>query len=39
MVLAVFTGWLDRQKRQVIAYLMEENHVLRHQLGQRRVDL
>jgi hypothetical protein len=22
MVLAVFTGWLDRQERQAIAYLM-----------------
>jgi hypothetical protein len=27
MVLAVFTGWLDRQERQAIAYLMEENRV------------
>jgi len=25
MVLAVFTGWWDRQERQAIAYLMEEN--------------
>ena len=37
MVLAVFTGWLDRQERQAIAYLMEENRVLRRQLGQRRL--
>jgi putative transposase len=36
-VLAVFTGWLDRQERQAIAYLMEENRVLRRQLGQRRL--
>ena len=37
MVLAVFTGWLDRQERQAIAYLMEEHRVLRRQLGQRRL--
>jgi len=37
MVLAVLTGWLDRQERQVIAYLMEENRVLRRQLGQQRI--
>ena len=37
MVLAVLTGWLDRQERQAIAYLMEENRVLRRQLGKRRI--
>ena len=37
MVLAVLTGWLDRQERQAIAYLMEENRVLRRQLGQQRI--
>jgi transposase InsO family protein len=36
MVLAVLTGWLDRQEHQAVAYLMEENRVLRRQLrGQR----
>jgi putative transposase len=36
MVLAVLTGWLDRQEHQAVAYLMEENRVLRYQLrGQR----
>ncbi len=36
MVLAVLTGWLDRQERQAVAYLMEENRILRRQLrGQR----
>ena len=25
MVLVVLTGWLDRQERQALAYLMEEN--------------
>jgi hypothetical protein len=34
MVLAVLTGWLDRQERQALAYLMDENRVLRRQLGQ-----
>ena len=28
MVLAVLTGWLDRQERQALAYLMEENRVV-----------
>jgi hypothetical protein len=37
MVLTVLTGWLDRQERQVLAYLMEENRVLRQQLGQQRL--
>ena len=37
MVLAVLTGWLDRQERQAIAYLMEENRVLQRQLGQQRI--
>jgi hypothetical protein len=35
MVLAVLTGWLDRQERQALAYLMEEHRVLRRQLGHR----
>jgi hypothetical protein len=29
LVLAVLTGWLDRRERQALAYLMEENRVLR----------
>ena len=36
MVLAVLTGWLGRQERQAVAYLMEENRILRRQMrGQR----
>ena len=36
MVLAVVTGWLDRREREAVAYLMEENRILRRQLrGQR----
>ena len=37
MVLAVLTGWLDRQERQALAYVMEENRALRRQLGQQRI--
>jgi putative transposase len=36
IVLAVLTGWLDRQERQAVAYLTEEKRILRRQLrGQR----
>jgi transposase InsO family protein len=37
MVLAVLTGWLDRQERLSLAYLIEENRVLRRQLGGQRL--
>jgi hypothetical protein len=30
MVLGVLTGWLDRREREAIAYLIEENRLLRH---------
>jgi hypothetical protein len=36
-VLTVLTGWLDRQERQAVAYLMEENRVLRRQLSGHRL--
>jgi putative transposase len=36
MVLGVLTGWLDRREREAIAYLVEENRLLRRQLGPRR---
>jgi len=39
MVLIVLTGWLDRRERQAIAYLIEENRLLRRQLGGRRLRL
>ena len=39
MVLIVLTGWLDRRERQAIAYVIEENRVLRRQLGGRRLRL
>jgi hypothetical protein len=37
IVLAVLTGWLDRRERQAIAYLIEENRILRRPLGQQRL--
>jgi transposase InsO family protein len=39
MVLCVLTGWLDRREREAIAYLIEENRLLRRQLGGRRLGL
>ena len=39
MVLGVLTGWLDRREREAIAYLVEENRLLRRQLGGRRLRL
>ena len=39
MVLSVLTGWLDRREREAIAYLIEENRLLRRQLGSRRLRL
>ena len=39
IVLAVLTGWLERREREAIAYLIEENRLLRRQLGTRRLRL
>jgi len=39
MVLLVLTGWLERREREAIAYLIEENCLLRRQLGERRLQL
>ena len=39
MVLGVLTGWLDRREREAVAYLVEENRLLRRQLGPRRLRL
>jgi putative transposase len=39
MVLGVLTGWLDRREREAIAYLIEENRLLRRQLGGGRLRL
>jgi hypothetical protein len=37
MLLVVLTGWLDRRERDALAYLLEENRVLRQQLGPKRL--
>jgi hypothetical protein len=37
MVLAVLTGWLDRQERHAVAYVIEENRILRRHLGGTRL--
>jgi putative transposase len=37
--LLTVTGWLDRREREMLAYLIEENRVLRRQLGGRRLRL
>src|SRR5215472_11451321 len=39
MVLGALTGWLNRRERDAIAYLIEENRLLRRQLGGRRLRL
>jgi transposase InsO family protein len=38
-VLGVLTGWLERGEREAFAYLLEENRLLRRQLGGRRLGL
>ncbi len=39
MLLAALFGWLEREQRDVIAFLREENRALKVQLGSRRVRL
>jgi len=39
MVLGVLTGCLGRRERAAIAYLIEENRLLRRQLGTGRLRL
>jgi hypothetical protein len=36
-LLLVFAGWVNRHQAEVVAYLQEENRVLREQLGERRL--
>jgi hypothetical protein len=36
-LLLVFAGWVNRRQLELLAYLQEENRVLREQLGDRRV--
>ncbi len=35
VLLLTVSGWVNRQQQQVIEYLVEENRVLREQLGGR----
>src|SRR5438093_491777 len=39
VLIAMIAGWLQRHQQQVIAYLQEENRVLKAQLGSRRLRL
>ncbi len=36
-LLATFAGWVNRHQAQAIDYLIEENRVLKEQLGKRRL--
>jgi hypothetical protein len=39
LLLVTITSWLDRREREMLAYLVEENRLLRRQLGGRRLRL
>src|SRR4029434_6334469 len=39
VLIAMVAGWLQRHQQQVITYLIEENRVLKAQLGGRRLHL
>src|SRR5262249_7536078 len=39
VLIAMIAGWIQRHQQQVIAYLQEENRVLKAQLGGRRLRL
>jgi transposase InsO family protein len=39
LLLLTITGWLDRREREALAYLIEENRLLRRQIGRRRLRL
>ena len=39
LLLQVLTGWLDRREREALAYLIEENRLLRRQLSGQRLRL
>jgi hypothetical protein len=38
-LLLVFGGWLNRRQQLVVEYLLEQNRILRDQLGDRRLRL
>src|SRR2546423_4121579 len=37
LVVISIAGWMNRHQQQVIDYLVEENRVLREQIGRRRI--
>src|SRR5213076_1273236 len=39
VLIAMIAGWIQRHQQQVITYLIEENRVLKAQLGGRRLHL
>jgi transposase InsO family protein len=39
VLITMLAGWLQRHQQQVIAYLQEENHILKAQLSSRRLRL
>jgi hypothetical protein len=39
MVSCVLIGWLDRREQEAVGYMIEENWLLRRQLGARRLRL
>ena len=39
MLLLACTGWINRRQQHVVNYLLEENRVLRKQIGDRRLKL
>ena len=39
MLLLMLTGWLERREREALTYRIEENRLLRRQLGGRRLRL
>jgi len=36
-MLVAIAGWMNRQQQEAIAYLKEENRILREKLGQKRI--
>jgi hypothetical protein len=39
VLLVALTGWMSRRQQEVVAYLVEENRVLKQQLGEKRLRL
>ncbi len=39
VLLVALTGWISQRQQDVVAYLVEENRVLKQQLGKKRLRL